>query len=81
MVSVLYKSEIEASDKPIATVTAELAALYEAEMASAKALQKNNLADFAPQPEALRGTLVAALDILSTKRAQRMPKKHGNMPL
>ena len=30
---------------------------------------------------AVRATLVAALDMLSTKRTQRLPKKHGNMSL
>ena len=39
------------------------------------------LADFVADPATLHATLTAALDMLSTKRTQRLPKKHGNMAL
>jgi len=29
----------------------------------------------------VRAAVVSALDMLSTKRTQRLPKKHGNMTL
>jgi Acetyl-CoA carboxylase, carboxyltransferase component (subunits alpha and beta) len=32
-------------------------------------------------PQDTRQQLVFALDMLSSKRVSRMPKKHGNMPL
>ena len=48
---------------------------------NAHALQKAGLADFIADAETLRSTVSSALDILVTKRTQRLPKKHGNMPL
>jgi acetyl-CoA carboxylase carboxyltransferase component len=80
-VSVLYKAEIEAADKPIEAETAARAKRYEAEVAGAAALQEAGLANFVAHPANLRVQVATALDILSSKRAQRMPKKHGNMPL
>ena len=80
-VSVLYKEELQESNKPVEAATAEAAKLYEEEVVSAKALLKAGLADFVADGATVRGQVAAALDILATKRAQRMPKKHGNMPL
>jgi len=80
-VTVLYRDEIAASDKPIEAETAARAAQYEAEQASATALLNAGLANFAVAPAALRGCVATALDILASKRLQRLPKKHGNMPL
>ncbi|MGD9559092.1 MAG: carboxyl transferase domain-containing protein [Oscillospiraceae bacterium] len=80
-VTVLYKDEIDASDKPVDAETKARAAVYEAEVASADALLKAGLASFAPAPDAVRGSVATALDILASKRLQRLPKKHGNMPL
>lgn len=80
-VSVLYKAEIEASGNPIDAETAARAKAYEQAQASAAALYKAGLANFVAAPAQLRGCVATALDILSTKRAQRLPKKHGNMSL
>ena len=38
-------------------------------------------ADLAVDAAGARAALVSALDILASKRAQRLPKKHGNMAL
>lgn len=80
-VSILYHEEIEASGKPVDAETARLAAEYRQEVCSAKAAQKAGLAELCADPASLRGSIATALDILSSKRAQRMPKKHGNMSL
>ena len=37
--------------------------------------------DFIVSPEETRPTLINALDMLSGKRVNKLPKKHGNMPL
>ena len=79
-VSVLYKEEIEASDS-IAGATNARAAAYAAEVCSADAAVKAGAADLSCAPADLRGTVIAAMDMLATKRAVRMPKKHGNMAL
>ena len=61
--------------------TVKKAAAYAAEVCSADAAVEAGIADFAVDAAAVRATLVAALDMLSTKRTQRLPKKHGNMSL
>jgi acetyl-CoA carboxylase carboxyltransferase component len=71
--TVLYKAEIEAAGKPVEAATAEYAKRYEDEVAGAAALVKAGAADMAVD--------AAALEILATKRTQRLPKKHGNMAL
>ena len=52
----------------------ELREAYDAALAA-------GVADFAVAPAQVRSTLAAALDMLATKRTQRLPKKHGNMAL
>ncbi|MEG2286395.1 MAG: carboxyl transferase domain-containing protein [Ruthenibacterium sp.] len=78
--AILYKDELDAGTG-IAVDTAKKAADYAANVCSAAAALEAGVADFAVSPEQLRGTVVAALDMLSTKRDQRLPKKHGNMSL
>ncbi|WP_367926115.1 carboxyl transferase domain-containing protein [uncultured Ruthenibacterium sp.] len=79
-VTVLYKDELEKGNN-IAGDTQKLAAKYAAEVCSASSAVEAGLADFAVDAASVRATLVGALDMLSTKRTQRMPKKHGNMSL
>ncbi len=79
-VSVLYKAEIEASDS-IAGTTAAKAAEYAATVCSAHGAVDAGVADLVCAPEDARATVVATMELLATKRAVRMPKKHGNMAL
>lgn len=79
-VSVLYKDELEAGND-LAGDTAALAVCYVAETCGASALVDAGLADAVADAAALRAHLVAALDMLASKRVQRLPKKHGNMAL
>lgn len=79
-VSVLYKDEIDASDNIIAATNAKAAA-YTAEVCSAANAVACGAADMTCEAENLRASVVAALELLSTKRAARLPKKHGNMAL
>ena len=74
-VSVLDKEEIDASDNITAATNARAAA-YAKDVCSADAA-----ADTACDPAGVRAAVVAALDMLRTKRAARLPKKHGNMAL
>ncbi len=80
-VSVLQREEIEASGANIETETATRAKAWAAENASAKAAQRAGLADIVTEAASLRSSICSALTILATKRVQRLPKKHGNMPL
>ena len=79
-VSVLYKEEIEASDS-IAGATSAKAAAYAAEQCSAAAAVEAGAADISCAGSDVRAAVVGAMDMLATKRATRMPKKHGNMAL
>ncbi len=79
-VTVLYKEELAAADSIPAATTAKAAA-YAKEACSADAAVAAGAADMACTPTGARAAVVAALDILRTKRAARLPKKHGNMAL
>lgn len=79
-VTVLYKDELEQGTN-IAGDTVKLAAKYAAEVCSASAAARAGLADVAVPASGVRAAVASALDILATKRVQRMPKKHGNMAL
>lgn len=80
-VTVLYKEEIAAAGGSIEAETAARVKTYEAEVAGAQALVKAGVADMLATPETLRQAVAGALDVLVTKRTQRLPKKHGNMAL
>ena len=79
-VNVLYKEEIDASDNIIAATNAKAAA-YTAEVCSAANAVACGAADLTCDAANVRASVVAALELLSTKRAARLPKKHGNMAL
>ena len=79
-VSVLYKDEIFASDN-IQKATADKAASYRSEVASASAAVTGGAADAAVAPAGVRAALAQALDMLASKRAVRLAKKHGNIAL
>ena len=79
-VSVLYKEEIDASDNIIAATKAKAAA-YAAEQCSAASAVAAGAADMTCDAANARASVVAAFELLSTKRAARLPKKHGNMAL
>ena len=79
-VSVLYKAEIDASDNIIAATNVK-AAQYTAEVCSAANAVAAGAADMTCDAANARASVVAAFELLSTKRAARLPKKHGNMAL
>ena len=79
-VSVLYKEEIDASDNIVSATNAKAAA-YTKDVCSADAAVAAGAADTACDAANVRAAVVAALDMLRTKRAARLPKKHGNMAL
>ena len=58
-----------------------LAKQYAAEIASAEKAAAVGAVDSVITKENLRATVVGALVMLSSKRASRLPKKHGNLPL
>lgn len=79
-VTVLYKDELDASDN-IASATKAKAAEYAAGVCGAENAVAMGTADMLCDAANARASVVSALELLSTKRASRLPKKHGNMAL
>ena len=79
-VSVLYKDEIYASDN-IAEATKAKAAAYAKDVCGAQAAAANGAADAVADAAGVRSAVVQALDMLASKRATRLAKKHGNIAL
>ena len=79
-VTILWQDKLAGSTN-LERDTAALAAEYQTRCAGAKAAVRAGAADLTADAASLRGTVVAALDILGTKRVQRLPKKHGNLSL
>ena len=79
-VTVLYKDEIFASDN-IEQATRQKAAAYKTEVCSASAAVAHGAADAVAAPANVRAATAQALDMLATKRAVRLAKKHGNITL
>lgn len=79
-VSVLYKDEIYASDN-IANATKAKAAAYAKDVCGAAAAVENGAADVVCTATDARAMVGQALDMLASKRAVRLAKKHGNITL
>jgi acetyl-CoA carboxylase carboxyltransferase component len=62
----------------VAAKRAELEAIYASEEASPFAAAKAGLVDQIIDPAQTRGMLIAALEMLASKRETRLPKKHSN---
>ena len=79
-VTVLYKDEIFASDNIVAATKAKAAA-YAKDVCSAQAAVANGAADTVADAASARSAVAQALDMLASKRAVRLAKKHGNITL
>ena len=55
--------------------------VYKRQVCSAASAVATGAADMSCDAANVRASVVAALELLSTKRAARLPKKHGNMAL
>ena len=75
--------ETAAGAAPVAPAAAPApkAAAYAAEVCSAANAVACGAADMTCEAANARASVVAAFELLSTKRAARLPKKHGNMAL
>jgi acetyl-CoA carboxylase carboxyltransferase component len=77
---ILYNDEIAAAPDPVA-YRAEKIKEFEKENASVYAAAKNGFIDDVTEPSLTRPRLINTLDMLAGKRVERLPKKHGNMPV
>ena len=80
-IQVMWKDRIKASEGDAVAARAELAAKYEAEVADGVCAAAEGLVDDVIDPADSRKMVIAALELLSSKRDSNPPKKHGNMPL
>lgn len=80
-IQIMWPEKIKASKGDAVAARAELAAKYEAEVADGVHAAACGLVDDVIDPADSRKMVIAALELLSSKRDSNPPKKHGNMPL
>ena len=79
-VEIIYRKEIKASDDP-AALEAQHVEDYRSHFANPYVAAEHGYIDDVIEPRDTRPRLIAALEILATKRDRNPPKKHGNIPL
>ena len=80
-VQVLYPDALKADKKPALQSRAELEAKFAADVADGVAAAAAGMVDDVIDPAETRKYVIAALEMLSSKRESNPPKKHGNLPL
>lgn len=80
-VQVLYTDALKADKKPALQSRAELEAKFAADVADGVAAAAAGMVDDVIDPAETRKYVIAALEMLSSKRESNPPKKHGNLPL
>jgi propionyl-CoA carboxylase beta chain len=79
-VNILYRKELGEADDPD-SAREELVEHYERELANPWKAAERGYLDAVIEPSQTRPALVRALHLTLTKRQQRPPRKHGNIPL
>ena len=80
-IAIWGKDDINNSKGDALAARKELAAKYEAEVADGVNAAIEGLVDDVIDPADTRKMVIAALELMSSKRDSNPPKKHGNMPL
>ena len=80
-IQAMWKDKIMASKGDAAQARRELADQYEAEVADGVNAAVAGLVDDVIDPADTRKMVIAALELLSSKRDSNPPKEHGNMAL
>ena len=80
-VQVLYTDELKAGVKPALETRAELEEKFASDVADGVAAAQAGMIDDVVEPAETRKYIIAALEMLSSKRESNPPKKHGNLPL
>jgi methylmalonyl-CoA decarboxylase alpha subunit len=78
--NIIFRKDIADADDPEAA-RAEKIAEYRSKFANPYAAARRGYVDDVIDPAETRRKLMDALDMLSTKRETRPPKKHGNIPV
>jgi propionyl-CoA carboxylase beta subunit len=79
-VNIVFRQELQSSDEPDAR-RAELIADYRDRFANPYSAAERGYVDDVIEPRRTRPVLIDALETSLTKREQRPPRKHGNIPL
>ncbi|MGA9534011.1 MAG: acyl-CoA carboxylase subunit beta [Anaerolineales bacterium] len=79
-VSIIFRKELEEADDPDAR-KAELVEEYREKFANPYVAAERGYLDAVIEPRHTRPRLINALEMLSNKRDNNPPKKHGNIPL
>lgn len=80
-VQVLYKKELAESSEPVLEAREKLAQEYASRVTDGVAAARCGILDDVVEPAQTRKLLIAALEMLASKRDSNPPKKHGNLPL
>lgn len=78
--NIIFRREIQAADDSEAKRQEKIEE-YRSKFSNPYQAAKRGYVDRVINPQETRPNLIAALEMLSTKRAQRPRKKHGNIPL
>ena len=78
--NIIFKNDIKNSDDPIAT-RADKVQEYRDRFATPFAAAARGYVDDVIEPDSTRPRIIAALEMLSSKRDSRPAKKHGNIPV
>lgn len=79
-VNIVFRKEIERAEDPVARRDA-LVAEYTERFANPYVAAERGYLDEVIEPQQTRLRLIQALELTSTKRETRPPRKHGNIPL
>lgn len=80
-VQLLYADELKQGDQSPAERRAELEESYAATVADAVSAAATGLVDDVINPAETRILVIAAMEMLASKRESNPPKKHGNLPM
>jgi acetyl-CoA carboxylase carboxyltransferase component len=78
--NIIFKKDIENSDNPIETRQQKIDE-YRDRFANPYVAASRGYVDDIIEPEATRPRLISALQMIESKRENRPPKKHGNLPV
>ncbi|OQB15910.1 MAG: Methylmalonyl-CoA carboxyltransferase 12S subunit [Firmicutes bacterium ADurb.Bin193] len=78
--NIVFRDDIASSADPVSERAAKISE-YAKTVASPYTAANDGFIDDIIDPETTRVRLISALDMLAGKREERIPKKHGNMPV
>jgi len=78
--NIIFRKEIKEAADPVQTRQEKIEE-YRSRFANPYVAAARGYIDDVIEPEATRPRLVSALEMLESKRENRPPKKHGNMPV